>query len=115
MLLGRESMALHGFPIERMRAWCDDVGEPVCQQLGGDMMTLPVVLAILSSIVAALSWRAAPYTSGPASQEEINFAQQLLGAATGGSASDTVRGEDCGEGPGLDSPAAHSPGMLSGV
>ena len=81
--LGREGMALHGFPIGRMSAWCDEVGEPVCKQLGGDMMTLPVVLAILSSIVAALSWRAAPYTSGPASQEEINFAQKLLGAATG--------------------------------
>ena len=85
LLLGREAMALHGFPIGKMSAWCDEVGEPVCKQLGGDMMTLPVVLAILSSIVAALSWRAAPYTSGPASLEEINFAQQLLGAATGSS------------------------------
>jgi hypothetical protein len=62
------------------------------------MMTLPVVLAILSSIVAALSWRAAPYTSGPASLEEINFAQQLLGAATGSS-----KNSDSESGPGAAS------------
>jgi site-specific DNA-cytosine methylase len=57
LLLGREALLLQGFPVGRTQALADSVAESFLQDLAGNAMALPVVLAVLMATVAAVSWK----------------------------------------------------------
>ena len=59
ILLGREALWLQGFPIleERLAPVLDSESESFLTDLAGNMVSTPVLLALLLSTISALSWR----------------------------------------------------------
>ena len=59
ILLGREALWLQGFPIleESMANLLDSESESFLTELSGNMVSTPVLLALLLSTISALSWR----------------------------------------------------------
>ena len=59
ILLGREALWLQGFPIleESMANLLDSESESFLTDLAGNMVSTPVLLALLLSTISALSWR----------------------------------------------------------
>ena len=57
--LGREAFLMHGFPVAMpcLQKLVDATAESVMTDLAGNMVSLPVMLAILMSAIAVLSWR----------------------------------------------------------
>ena len=59
VLLGREALWMHGFPIgdEDIAPLLDKESEAFLADLAGNMVPLPVALALIMASIAALSWR----------------------------------------------------------
>ena len=59
LLLGREALWLHGFPIfeESIKPLLDNESEAFLTDLAGNMVSTPVLLALLMSTISSLSWR----------------------------------------------------------
>ena len=57
LLLGREALMMQGFPVALVKAVADTTPEGLLQDLAGNGMAVPVVLAILASASISLSWR----------------------------------------------------------
>jgi site-specific DNA-cytosine methylase len=82
--LGREAFLMHGFPVAMpcLQQLVDATPENVMTDLAGNMVSLPVILAMLMSAIAALSWRresdaaAAPSLEPPS--DALDAAFQLL-------------------------------------
>lgn len=69
--LGREALLFLGFPLLHMQPLLDRTGEALLQDLAGNAMALPVLLAILMSTFASVSWRTgASAADAPASSAE---------------------------------------------
>ncbi len=87
VMLGREALLLQGFPLCRVAPLLDAGGfsERFLQDLAGNMVSLPVLLAILTGACAAVDW-AGPSSHGsgesppPATQDELAAALQLFDA-----------------------------------
>ena len=76
LLLGREALMLQGFPV--CRADTDQVSERFLQDLAGNAMTLHVLLAVVQSAMAALTWKAGEATHPIAAKDELHSAYGLL-------------------------------------
>ena len=73
--LGREAMLLQGFPLpQNLGKAFGEMSENFWHDLAGNMVSLPVCLNILMSIVAAVDWRKTP-TVCPCA-EEIKLAEE---------------------------------------
>lgn len=57
LMLGREALVLQGFPIGLRPDLTAEFTEGFMQDLAGNMMTLPVLLAMVVSTIAALPWK----------------------------------------------------------
>jgi hypothetical protein len=59
LLLGREALWLQGFPIleKSVAPVLEDESESFLTDLAGNMVSTPVLLALLLSTMSALSWR----------------------------------------------------------
>ena len=78
LLLGREALMLQGYPVCRVRQQADDVPERFLQDLGGNAMTLHVLLAVTQAALAALSWKTGRSTQQPSLKEELDSAFALF-------------------------------------
>ena len=58
-LLGREAMVLQGFPVddERIQGVIEEFPESFLQDLAGNMVATPVLLALAAASVSSLTWR----------------------------------------------------------
>ena len=58
-LLGRESLVFQGFPVndERIQRIINDFSESFLQDLAGNMVATPVLLALAAASVSSLTWR----------------------------------------------------------
>jgi len=73
--LGREAMLLQGFPLpQNLGKSLGEFAESLWNDLAGNMVSLPVCLNMLMSIVAAVDWRKTP-TAYPCA-EEIKLAEE---------------------------------------
>ena len=78
LLLGREALMLQGYPVCRGGQQADSVTERFLQDLAGHGMTLHVLLAVVQSAMAALSWKAGNSTQEPSLKEELDSAFALF-------------------------------------
>jgi hypothetical protein len=92
IMLGRESLLLQGFPTSRVPV--DAFPESFMQDLAGNAMAVPVVLAVLMASFCAIHWREATAEDAPAAtQADVDaalaaFEQSMQGRA----ASSTILG-----------------------
>jgi len=58
-LLGREALVLQGFPVndKRIQRIIKDFSESFLQDLAGNMVATPVLLALAAASVSSLTWR----------------------------------------------------------
>ena len=58
-LLVREALALQGFPVddERIQGVINDFSESFLQDIAGNMVATPVLLALAAASVSSLTWR----------------------------------------------------------
>ena len=65
LLLGREAMLYHGFPISRLDldADLDGFSDSLLTQIAGDMISCPVLLSLALASFASVSWRSAAHAS----------------------------------------------------
>ena len=75
LLLGREALMWQGFPV--CRADADSVSERFLQDLAGNAMTMHVLLAVIQSAMAALTWAGKP-AHAVSEKEELDSACALL-------------------------------------
>ena len=73
ILLGRESLALQGFPIDVLDEMGDSgkkdyLREPLLTDLAGNMVSTPVMLAAVMATMASVSW----ITAGPQQLEQTS-------------------------------------------
>ena len=57
LLLGEEAMVLQGFPIAAVSDLVERTSNHVMADLAGNMVAVPVLLALLMSAVACVHWR----------------------------------------------------------
>ena len=55
--MGREALIFQGYPIASIPSTVSAVSERMLQEIAGNMMSIPVLLALLQSLFAALPWR----------------------------------------------------------
>ena len=77
-MLGREALMLQGYPVCRVGQQADSVTERFLQDLAGNGMTLHVLLAVVQSAMAALSWKAGKSTQQPSLKGELDSAFALF-------------------------------------
>jgi hypothetical protein len=70
LLLGREASLLQGFPISLNQDVVNSTAESLLQDLAGNMMALPVVLAISMALFASVSWETGSAEAAPASTDD---------------------------------------------
>ena len=63
--LGRESMMIQGFPLQKVPSLVQRTEESLMASLGGNMMAATVPLAILLSMFEAIHWRADMHRVSP--------------------------------------------------
>ncbi len=78
LLLGREALAMQGFPINENPALTESFEESLMQNLAGNAMNVFVVLALLQAILTAVPWALAPQ-----SPLQLPAGRQLLSEAEG--------------------------------
>lgn len=86
LMLGREALLVQGFPIGLRPDLTTEFTEGFMQDLAGNMMTLPVLLAMVVSTIAALPWKGTGNTKlppPPASQAEVAAALESFLALQG--------------------------------
>ena len=57
LLLGEEAMVLQGFPIAKVSDLVNTTTNHLMADIAGNMVALPVLLALMMSAVACVSWR----------------------------------------------------------
>ena len=71
LMLGREALALQGFPVTKVRSLLLDMaGETLMLDLSGNMMSLTVVLAMVMALFTSISWAGSTASDAPAATEE---------------------------------------------
>lgn len=86
LMLGREALVVQGFPIGLRPDLTTEFTEGFMQDLAGNMMTLPVLLAMVVSTIAALPWKdtgSSKLPPPPASQSEVAAALESFLALRG--------------------------------
>jgi len=78
LLLGREALMLQGFPVCRAGPHKDEVPERFLQDLAGNAMTLHVLLAVVQSAMAALTWKTGEPTQHISAKDELDSAYALF-------------------------------------
>jgi hypothetical protein len=79
LLIGREALLLQGFPIDKVKALVNRTDEQLMSQLAGNMMSLPVVLAMSMAFFASVSWREGAAADMPMStQDDMDQVNNLL-------------------------------------
>jgi len=61
LLAGIDSMTLQGFPVAKHKKMLEDFDHHLFFQLGGNMMSATVVLAIVTSFICSVHWGDAAY------------------------------------------------------
>ncbi len=78
-MLGRESLLLQGFPLARVDA--DVFEEFLMQDLAGNAMAFPVLLAIVMASFCSISWKTATAEDAPASSDaDVATAMSVFGS-----------------------------------
>ena len=87
VVLGRENLAMQGFPISIIKAMPNEHTEATMADLAGNMVSLPVLMGVMMSAFAALSWVPKPSTPdttvitasapGPAASKDKDADEQL--------------------------------------
>ena len=83
LLLGEEAMVLQGFPIAKVSDLVSSTTNHLMADIAGNMVALPVLLALLMSAVACVSWREDQNAPEPSDLEDALAAFHALD--TGGS------------------------------
>ena len=79
LLLGRESLLLQGLTISKVPSLLESTPESLMQDLAGNAMALPVVLAVAMATFAVVSWAAvAAADLPPASAADVEEALEVL-------------------------------------
>ena len=79
LLLGREPLAMQGFPTAKVEDILDEAGDMLMQDLSGNMMSLTIVLAIVMSLFTSLSWADSCATvAPPANDADVDMALGLF-------------------------------------
>jgi len=75
-LLGREALVLQGFPVddERIEDVIKDFSESFLQDIAGNMVATPVLLALAAASVSSLTWRRTCTTDVTTAVEEKEVA-----------------------------------------
>ena len=81
LLLGREALTMQGFPTAKVSSLLNEAGETFMQDLSGNMMSLPIVLAMVMPLFTSLSWAESCATiAPPASDSDVDAALGLFNA-----------------------------------
>ena len=79
LLLGREALLFQGYPISAVAQIADAVPELFLQDLAGNVVSLPVLLAIVQSTFLSVSWKPENVdVAQPSTNEEVDDALSLL-------------------------------------
>lgn len=78
LMLGREALAIQGFPIEVLPDLASKYSEPFMLDLAGNMMTLPVLLALILSTLVALPWKGDEMAPPQSSEADVGAALASL-------------------------------------
>ena len=70
LMLGREALVLQGFPVALIPDVVNSTPESLMTNLAGNAMSLPVVLVLLMSLFASVSWASTTAVAASASTEE---------------------------------------------
>ena len=74
LLLGEEAMVLQGFPIAKVSDLVNTTTNHVMADIAGNMVALPVLLALMMSAVACVSWREGPNAPGAPEPKDLEDA-----------------------------------------
>ena len=79
-LLGREALVLQGFPVddERIQGVINEFSESFLQDLAGNMVATPVLLALAAASVSSLTWRRTCTTDVTTAVKEEDVARHRL-------------------------------------
>ena len=80
LLLGREALAIQGFPLGRVPSLVEKTPEQTLMSLAGNMMASTVLLACVQSFLSSVTWRQLAGTSS--SPEDISVALTCFGVLT---------------------------------
>jgi len=69
LLLGEEALLLQGFPVAAVAAMVENTPNHVMADLAGNMVAVPVLLALLMAAVACVDWRGVGDTVGDTDDE----------------------------------------------
>ena len=72
--VGRESLMMQGYPIARIPSTVSETSELHMQEIGGNMMSLPVLLAFVQSLFASLPWRGNSSSVSHTSERHVEHA-----------------------------------------
>lgn len=78
LLLGREALVLQGYPVCRVGAQADAMPERFLQDLAGNAMTLHVLLAVVQTAMAVLTWKTGKSKDEISEKGEIDAAYALF-------------------------------------
>ena len=79
LLLGREALIMQGYPVALVKEVVDTTPESVLQDLAGNGMAVPVVLAVLASASISLAWRSSDSSkTRHSTSDELENATALL-------------------------------------
>jgi len=79
LLLGREALLFQGYPISEVKELLASHSEGLLQDLAGNAVALPVLLAVVQSTLEAISWRKVRIREGASSSSaEVEDAMALL-------------------------------------
>ena len=71
LMLGREALALQGFPVTSvLRVLLDIAGETLVLDRSGNMLSLTVVLAMVVALFTCISWAGSTAPDAPPATEE---------------------------------------------
>ena len=84
LTIGRENLALQGFPINIIRDMPGTFKETLLADLAGNMVSTPVFLAMLMSAIASVSWSPPGGTDSDADDSVDEVFNEFLSAAAEG-------------------------------
>ena len=86
LLLGEEALLMQGFPVSLMTpAAVSETTNALMADIAGNMVSLPVLLALTMATIAAIPWRAPTHATppGPANDEDIDTALAVFALCAG--------------------------------
>ena len=83
LMIGLEALLFLGFPVKRSPEAVGSASDRLMTDLAGNMMALPVLLAIVMSTLASLSWRPNEQIPQQATEDEVMLVLHALQSCRG--------------------------------